>query len=190
MMLSEPSVGVKPEKTEEEKQAIRKNLLSELYCPEETMKWSMREQPWHRRALWLCSMGYTVIEVAHRMRKPKSSVYKLLRQPWARKIAAEMIALDSRGYLDRMLQDYAPECIRVLAELMTGERVNNSVKRTAASDLLDRYLGKPKQQVEVSRGDLSNFSDEELDRVIQAGKREEEQRAEKIENRVPNLLTG
>ncbi len=73
---------------------------------------------------------------------------------------------DAKLALEDLAKEYAPEALKVLAEVMAKSQ-SDPARVAAANGLLDRGYGKPRQAMEIS-GDLKlrTMSDADLDAAI------------------------
>jgi hypothetical protein len=62
-----------------------------------------------------------------------------------------------------LARECAPQAISTLKAIMLSERAPAAARISAASSILDRAHGKPKQEMEIRRPDLSRLTDDELD---------------------------
>ena len=81
-----------------------------------------------------------------------------------RTIEARRIEADAKA----LARQRAPEAIQALANIMNDAKAPPAARVSAATVILDRAYGKPRQEVEISRKpDLSRLSDEQLETLVQ-----------------------
>jgi Family of unknown function (DUF5681) len=78
-------------------------------------------------------------------------------------IEARQVVVDAKV----LARQCAPEAISTLKAIMLSDRAPQAVRVTAANSLLDRGYGKARQEIEVTRPDLSRLTDDELDALEQ-----------------------
>lgn len=120
-----------------------------------------REQPHHREIVLLRMAGYTAREIAQHTGYGYSMVCTVLRQPWARQRLLKHLQASKQGLLD-ILAHEAAESVLTLVELRDTEDAPAAVRKAAADSLLDRYLGKAPQTVNLNKADVpTNVADAE-----------------------------
>jgi len=140
------------------------------YVKEEPNLAILSEQPWHRLALYMKVKGASNRVIAKHTEKSEPWISQLMRQPWARARMAEIANEEGVDEVQSVLKGALVDSVYKLIELRDDEDVPAAVKRGCCTDLIQQYLGKPKQQVEHSVGDgMDKYSDEEL-RAIALGK--------------------
>jgi len=129
----------------------------------------LSEQPWHRLALYMKVKGASNRAIAKYTDKSEAWISQLMRQPWARERMAEIANEEGIDNVQAVLKGALIDSVYKLIELRDDEDVPAAVKRGCCTDLIQQYLGKPRQQVEHSVGDgMEHLSDEEL-RAIALG---------------------
>ena len=73
-------------------------------------------------------------------------------------------------HIAELARSFAAEAIRALVSIMRSKREIGSTRAMAATALLDRGFGKPKQSLEVTRKALREMTDDELIADIQRTK--------------------
>ena len=121
----------------------------------------MKESENGRAATLLRMAGYSVGEIAEQLRLTPPTVAALLRQPWARQRLVEHLHKSKQNLLD-MLETEAAQSVLTLVALRDDMEAPKAVRRQAADSLLDRYLGKAPQTVNLNKADVpSNVEDAE-----------------------------
>ena len=73
--------------------------------------------------------------------------------------------------MKQRIVDLTPEAIDFLESIVTNNRANKSLRMTAAKQLLDRGLGRPKQEIELSGSvDIPIVLDSLLDKELNGNK--------------------
>lgn len=81
----------------------------------------------------------------------------LLDEPIVQK-AIEAIRLDVYGEnMDRKFKSLVPKAIKLIEDVMENESNNPGLRVEAASKIMDRALGKPKQEVNLESNSLADF---------------------------------
>jgi lambda repressor-like predicted transcriptional regulator len=107
----------------------------------------LNEKPEHRLCIWLKVQGFSNREISERTGYTQPWLSQLFRQPWARQRIVSELQKAGKDSLQEILKASAEDSVYTLIELRdTAE--NESVRKSAASDLLDRFLGKPTQKIE------------------------------------------
>lgn len=141
----------------------------------------IHEKPEHRLVIFMKAKGSSNRDIAAASGYTEQWVSQILRQPWARTRLAEEIRVAGQDQIQTVLASAAIDSVHTLIELRDDKNTPASVRRASCVDLLDRYLGKPKQQVEVSHDPTSSKDLAELDR--------EAEQLEKEINRLSGTLT-
>lgn len=124
----------------------------------------------HRVICFLKAQGHSNIEIANKTGFHPVSISNILRQPRAKQLIAEEIARAGRDQIEVMLSSSAADSIQTLLEIRDSAKARASDRANAAKDLLDRFLGKPKQAIDItSRTDASQLSDAELAKIASQG---------------------
>lgn len=124
-----------------------------------------------RSAALMRANGYTAQEIAEALNRTVTGIYALLQQPWARQRMLEAIHARHSNAL-AMLEAEVANNINFLAQLRDDDEQPAAARRAAASDLLDRYLGKATQVVSLERRDVP-ASVEDAERRLAVLKAEE-----------------
>lgn len=105
------------------------------------------EQPWHRQALHLFIAGATARTIADTLNQDsksiitKDAVQQLLKQPWFKAEACEMIDTAGRAALEATFMNYYAEASLKMVNLMRNSP-DEGIQFKAAQDILDRVLPK------------------------------------------------
>ncbi len=127
----------------------------------------MHEKPEHRMLLMLKARGMSNREIAQTMGYTDAWISQLMRQPWARKTLADEITRAGRNEIDTILEGACADSLYKLIELRDAKTTPASVVRATCENLVDRFLGKPRQQVELTQASVSEpASVVELDKQI------------------------
>lgn len=124
----------------------------------------LHEKPEHRLVIFMKAKGASNREIAAASGFTEPWVSQILRQPWARARLAEEINKAGRSEIQTVLEGAAVDSVYKLIEIRDDKDSPASVKRAACVDLLDRFLGKPQQRVEVTQDPLASKDVKELDR--------------------------
>lgn len=133
-----------------------------LFRVKESATQIQREKPEHRVMIEMKLNGVSVPEIARRLNFCVQTVNTVLRQPWAREYMTQRIKNASPEMLTKMFANAAAESVYTLIDLRDDETCPPAVRKACASDLIDRYLGKPTQRLETTKLDPSKLSDAEL----------------------------
>jgi hypothetical protein len=85
----------------------------------------------------------------------------------------QIITDGGRDVVNDLLRSAAPDSVLKLIDLRDDPETPASVVRSACENLLDRYLGKPKQQLELQSTNTTNLKIEDLDSEIKRLESEE-----------------
>lgn len=114
-----------------------------------------REQPQHRLFAHMRARGFSVKEIAKATGYTPVMVGLALRQPFARRIIAKALERDDRAVGEALRAEVMPS-IDTLVEIRDDDSAPKNARLGAAKELLDRYLGKATQPIEVTSGDVPN----------------------------------
>ena len=123
------------------------------------------EKPEHRYLLWMKAQGASNREIAGQSGYSESWLSQLFRQPWAQETLVRMLKESGKSVLDQTLEIIQGEAVNSLNRLVAirdDPEAPYPVQRACCVDILEQYLGKPKQKVEVDQT-RSKESVEELD---------------------------
>lgn len=128
----------------------------------------LHEKPEHRLLLWAKAQGASNREISQQSGYTEPWLSQLFRQPWAQTILVEMMTAAGMDVVQQTLKAAAPDSVFKLIELRDDPDTPAAVQAKVCDSLLDRYLGKPNQRVEVQQTtQLSNDSIAELDKQIE-----------------------
>lgn len=149
-----------------------------------------REQPVHRRMIELSIQGLTNREIAANMGYSEAHVGTVLQQPFARQRIVQQLQRTTMQELKAFLEAEVMPNVRVLKELRDSSD-DARVRKDCANDLLDRFLGKPKQSITTEAKPVQDLSNEELAAEVKAILAQENERTAEAETRrVPTPPTG
>jgi len=122
-----------------------------------------KETPAHAEMIRLRVMGHTIKQIAYVTGYSPVHVGNILRQPWARHeinlLCKELKITSAMEIIERAV----PAAALKLIELMDNPCSSDEIQGKNAKEILDRYLGKPKERVEHSGSlDLDKLSDKDL----------------------------
>src|ERR1043165_1540052 len=135
----------------------------------------LHEKVEHRLIL-LCKLrGMSNREIAMESGYSEPWISQLLRQPWAVAMMARLTTETGVEAIQKILESEAVPSIMRLVELRDDPEVPATVARSACDSLLDRYLGKPTQHVDVvqTSGQATAETIAEVDKELEALKAEE-----------------
>lgn len=115
------------------------SIIPHLQCSLEPSVEILNEKPWHRQLAYALLRGATMKECAQMFDKTVAHISQVRRQPWFKKVAAEIADLDRDMDALELLKGSVVTAIETLNDLALGAK-SESVRRSAASDLLDKYL--------------------------------------------------
>lgn len=118
------------------------------------------EQPWHRSCAYMLLQGHSDGEVAKYFDKKQATITNLKKQPWFKTLLSQLAEHHFDDDITGLLKNSAYDAISTLTDLTTGAK-SESVRRAAASDLLDKFLKHVPQEPEETAADPQ----EELDRL-------------------------
>jgi hypothetical protein len=129
----------------------------------------LHEKPEHRLLLWMKAQGASNREIAQQSGYTEPWLSQLFRQPWAQVRLVEMLTEAGVDVVHGLLKAAAPDSVLKLIEIRDNPKINQThpgVVRSCCVDLLEHYLGKPKQQVEVRSENKTSLDITELDAEI------------------------
>ena len=97
------------------------------------------EQPWHRALAYMLLQGNSNKECAKYFEKTPARIYQLKKTPWFKSLLAQLADIHFENDVAGLLQNAAFDAISTLSDLALGAE-SESVRRSAASDLLNQHL--------------------------------------------------
>jgi hypothetical protein len=146
-------------------------ILDEKFMGAKEPMWVLpKEQLWHRTAAWMFGQasGVSIKTVAQLLEKSETAVQNLCRQPWFMKEVNTL--LEARGKKDGVLELLRGEqfnSAQTLVELRDNPKVPSVVRKSCATEILDRTMGKPVQRVETAQVAASEDPVAEVQRLEQ-----------------------
>lgn len=126
-------------------------LLRTFHNPREAPSLELKhEKPEHRMMLYLKAQGKSNVEISELTGYHVVSISLIFRQRWAQDRLLEILNKEGRDRVGTLLEASAEDSIYTLIDIRDDSDAPCAVRKAAADSLLDRYLGKPKQQVEVT----------------------------------------
>ena len=128
----------------------------------------LHEKPEHRLLLWMKAQGASNREIAHQSGYTEPWISQLMRQPWAQKTLVGMMTDAGMDITTKLLESACPDSVLKLIELRDDATIQQNhpgVTRSVCVDLIQQYLGKPKQQVDFMQT-AAPRDVEELDKEI------------------------
>lgn len=127
----------------------------------------LHEKPEHRLLLYMKAQGASNKEIAEQSGYTQPWLSQLFRQPWAQQRLIEIMNQCGKDRVTTLIASAAEDSVLTLIELRDDPESPAAVRRSAAENLLDRYLGKPKQQVDVVQKGTSAEDVQEIDRELE-----------------------
>lgn len=135
------------------------------------------EKPEHRYLLWMKAQGASNREIAAQSGYSEAWLSQLFRQPWAQETLVKMLKESGKPVLDQtleLIQSEAVNSVQTLVQLRDDPESPAAVRRACSVDIIEQFLGKPKQKVEVDQ--TSKIDDiGELDKRIEELEKQEQQ---------------
>lgn len=120
--------------------------------------------PWHRSAVLLSASGLSLYEISRSINRPVREIQTYLSSPDAREHLSSLNIERIAGTFETtQLHAAAGDAVLVLQTLM-HTAASESVRLSAASQILDRTLGKPSQSITFTNKPKQN-EDEEIERL-------------------------
>jgi hypothetical protein len=135
----------------------------------------MHEKPEHRLLLLLKLRGMTNREIAETSGYTEPWLSQVFRQPWAVRTMAQISAESGAASIKGLLESECVPSIMRLVELRDAPTTPPAVVKSACDSLIEKFLGKPAQQVTITQDtrQVDSESVAELDREIENLKAEE-----------------
>ena len=143
-------------------------------CPNLQVK---HEKPEHRYLLWMKAQGASNREISEQSGYTEPWLSQVFRQPWAQATLVQMLKESGKSVLDQTLAIIQGEAINSLNRLVAvrdDPATPKAVQRACCVDIIEQFLGKPKQKVEVAQGGSSDTV-EELDKRLAELEKQEQQ---------------
>lgn len=115
----------------------------------------------------LAASGLKASEIANASGFPQDFVVKALRRNGARELIQDFQQKLFGDDLTKRLKPMAMKALNVVDELISDPKTKANIRLSAAQDVLDRTLGKPKQFFEHSDGNLKDIY-RKIDALIEA----------------------
>lgn len=143
--------------------------ITGFFNPREPNLAILHEKPEHRVFIMMKARGWSNREIANATGYTDAWISQLMRQPWAQRTLAEEIARAGRDEIATLLEGSAADSIRRLIDVRDDPETPPAVVSATCERLLDRFLGKPRQQVDVVQKKMADVDDiNELDKQIEA----------------------
>lgn len=122
------------------------------------------EKPGHRVMCYMTVEGMTAIEIASELGVSPVTVRDILKQDWAQKFMAELIANKGGPAVEMILKSGAIKAAKGMEDLLqrAQEAQLLEVERKVRKDMQDRWFGTAAQVVQHVNVDPANMSDAEL----------------------------
>lgn len=123
-----------------------------------------KEKPEHRLVLWMKLRGMSNEQVRLTMKKSRSFVDTVTKQPWFMEAFCRLSSEIGKDAVSTMLEGEVIASVQTLVQLRDNAE-SEAIRRQSAVDILDRIRGKPTQHVEtkVSGGlDVAVFDAQRL----------------------------
>lgn len=108
----------------------------------------LKESPRHRLILWMTANGHSPQQIADALGITKQTVYTVRKQPWFREMFVRITSDLGKDSVTQFLKSEVMPSLETLREIRDDPNAKTSDRRGAATDLLDRYLGKPVAKVD------------------------------------------
>jgi predicted transcriptional regulator len=130
-----------------------------------------KEQPHHRLMVLLRARGFSTSEIAEHLGYTPSTVSVALRQPWARQMLVDLLQSEGLDGVHKLLKAELVPSVLALVDVRDAPESKGSERTTAATAIIDRFLGRPTQRVE--HGAITLPTDvEELKREVERNTKE------------------
>lgn len=136
-----------------------------LHNPRECAVEVQTEKPWHRAALYMMLAGQSHVEIAEALGKSAVMVGILSRQGWFQQKSAAIAAASGGDEVTALIKGASKDCVIKLVELRDDEQTPKAVVATVCNSLLDRYLGKAPQHLEVTQKGPGGDIQEQMEQV-------------------------
>ena len=130
-----------------------------------------KEQPHHRLMVLMRARGWSTNEIAEHLGYTAPTVSIALRQPWARQMLVDILQHEGLDGVQKLLKAELVPSILALVDVRDAPESRGSERTTAATAIIDRFLGRPTQRVE--HGPVSMPTDvDELRREVERNTKE------------------
>lgn len=150
-------------------EADYKDSPCQLYSDKDPNLAVLHEKPWHRAVVYLVIKGLTNREIAERFGKTEPWISQLTRQPWFKNRVVQELKEAGGDLVETILQSQVIPSIEKVIELRDGAN-SEAIQMRAASEILDRFMGKPTQKIEQRVSGTykhATVSVEEVDRELE-----------------------
>lgn len=120
-----------------------------------------RERPWHRVAIFMHAQGKDFAEIGEALNKNPQSVAQVLKQPWAQERLIQETTDAGRDAITAIYETYGPQTLLEVVDLGNTAKSEN-VQLEARKYFLNRWLGMPKESMQVSAKPSEDKTDDEL----------------------------
>jgi predicted XRE-type DNA-binding protein len=123
----------------------------------------LHEKPEHRYLLWMKAQGASNKEIAEQSGYTQSWLSQLFRQPWAQARLVKMLSESGKPVLDRTLELIQAEAVNSVSKLISirdDPEAPFAVQRACCVDLIEQFLGKPKQKLDVNQTEQKESLDD------------------------------
>lgn len=120
-----------------------------------------RERPWHRVAVFMHAQGKDFVEIAEALNKSTAAVGQVVKQPWAQEQLIRETTDAGRDAITTIYETYGPATLLEVIDLGQTAKSEN-VKLEARKYFLNRWLGMPKESMQVSAKPSETKTDDEL----------------------------
>lgn len=132
----------------------------------------LHEKPEHRALLWMKAQGASNREISSVSGYTEPWLSQLFRQPWAQAMLVEILREGGADEVRGLIKSAAADSVLTLINIRDEPKAPYAVRRACAVDLVEQFLGKPKQHVEMAETQASKDV-EELDKQIEQLQMEE-----------------
>ena len=133
----------------------------------------LHEKPEHRLLLWMKAQGASNRQIAQESGYTEPWLSQLFRQPWAQERLVEMMRDAGMDVVQGLLKAAAPDSVLKLIELRDAPATPPAVVRATCVDLIENYLGKPTQRVEVQANNTTKMDIREIDAELASLEKEQ-----------------
>lgn len=109
----------------------------------------VKEMPWHAHAINYIAMGMSANDTATACDTTDVEIGKLLRSPKFQERVANKMAENGNGDLLKLFQAASLSAFATLVEINENQKAPPMARLKAATEILDRHLGKATQFMEI-----------------------------------------